>query len=90
MPDEFPKVIDRVDLLSAENLNLKMQNIQLQLKAMQEDLQKALKTRGELVTEMNTLRDLFQTKYGVAVERLQIHADGTYSETAAPAQATVA
>jgi hypothetical protein len=80
---ERPRVIDMVDRLRAENLQARMQNVQLQLQIMQSELQKAMGTRGQLVQEMNTLRDEFLKKYGVDIARLQIHPDGTYSEAPA-------
>lgn len=76
----YPTTIDLVDRLRAENLNAKMQNVQLQLQLMQSELQKALSSRNELATQAQTLRDEFREKYGVALERLKINDDGTYAE----------
>lgn len=76
----YPTTIELVDRLRAENLNAKMQNVQLQLQLMQSELQKALSSRNELATQAQQLRDEFREKYGVALERLKINDDGTYVE----------
>lgn len=78
-PKAKPERIKPEDRLRAENLMLKLQNVQLQLQVMQADLAKALGSRQAIQLEMEKLRKEFLEIYGVDLATINIADDGTYS-----------
>jgi hypothetical protein len=75
---QYPKIISAEDRLRAENLQYKMQNVQLQLQLLQADIQRAITTRNGLVTDMNALRQEYLTRYNVDLTQVKINDDGTF------------
>ena len=72
-----PRRISAEDRLSVENIYLRLENLALQHKMLQKDLQKCEELIKEAQTKMLDKSKEFQEKYGIVLGRDQIGPDGT-------------
>lgn len=64
-------------VIQAENMSLKLQNVQLQLQLMHQQLGQAMDTRNKLHKEMEALRQKVMMEYGLDLAKVTIANDGT-------------
>lgn len=72
-----PKKISREDFLEIESLSLKVQNMALQHKQLQDDVIKAVQMRKDMQQELSDMVTRLSAKYGVDLTKVQILPDGT-------------
>jgi hypothetical protein len=74
------KKVSTEDMLRVQNLQLRMEKIQVDLQLLQMNIQQKLQQRDTIVLEMNKFKDEFQAKYGLDLATAKINEDGSWRE----------
>lgn len=69
--------LSEVDRLRLENLSVKIQNLDLQIKQLKDDVIKATQMRIDFVKQHEAIRTEFQKTYGIDINTVSFLPDGT-------------